>query len=244
MPKPPARVLIVLALAVAGAVAGPVAAAPAAGGGTVTACVNKRTGDARIVTGKKAKKKCPKGTTKVTWNASGRPGPTGAPGAGGANGLPGAPGPVLMVKDKNGAVVGQFVGLIPEGFSLYLVLRDGGAYVYIENGQIYPLGESPSFKTNTCNGTAYMKSSSAAQTSVLLSLVGGSTRFVYRATNPVFGPTSAWKLAGPSELVNMQLYKLNDSGACVADGGAYNGTLVTLASVTAPPDVPGLLTIG
>ncbi len=242
MPTPLARTLTSVVLAAIALTIAPTAADAA--GSTVTACVNKHSGAAKIMVGTKAKKKCPKGTTKVSWNTAGPKGATGAPGAGGAAGLPGAPGPVLNVKDAAGNVIGQYVGVINEGVNLYFVLRDGGVFTYLESGQLYPIGSSPNFKTNTCTGTAYLEASgSTAQ--LLLDSVGGTSRVVYRPSTPVLGPVQAWKLAGPAEtLAAVQMYGLNNMGACVLDGGPYSGSVVTLASVAAPPDGTGILTIG
>ena len=45
-------------------------------------------------------------------------------------------------------------------------------------------------------------------------------------------------------VVNQPLWQLDSAGACVVDEASFTGTLVTMASVTAPQDVPGPLTIG
>jgi len=200
---------------------------------TVNACVKKKTGEIRIQTGKK--KKCKKGWKKASWNQKGDTGP---------QGNQGAQGPNLVVKDATGTVLGRFLGLYPGGFALMFVEIEGGSYLYAPSGVLYPIGSgSPAFKTNTCGGTAYVKSSSPSTTQMMTESAGGPTRLVYRKTNPALGPTFAWALTTTTETVNQVVYRLDDTGACVADGN-HNGTLVALQSVTAPPDVPGPLTIG
>jgi hypothetical protein len=63
-------------------------AASAAQAGTLYACV-KKSGSAHIYS---KKPKCKKGETKLSWNASGQPGPTGKNGVNGANGANGGNG--------------------------------------------------------------------------------------------------------------------------------------------------------
>jgi hypothetical protein len=197
---------------------------------TVKVCVKKSSGEMRLLT----KKKCKKGWKKVTWNQKGDTGP---------QGNQGAQGPNLTVKDGTGKVLGRYVGLYPAGFALMFVEINSGIYLYAPNGQLFPgFSSSPSFKTNTCNGTAYIRSSSPQTTQLYTQSAGGPTRIVYRVTNPVPGAISAWALTATTESVNQTMYVLNSSGVCTADGN-YNGTLVALQSVAAPADVPGPLTI-
>lgn len=198
---------------------------------TVKACVKKSTGEVRILTGRK---KCKKGWKKVSWNHKGETGP---------QGNQGAQGPNLTVKDGTGKVLGKFLGLYPAGFAVMFVEIDGGSYAYAPSGVAYPFGSgSPAFKTNTCNGTAYARSSSPQTTLLITGAAGGPTRLVYRKTNPSLGPAFAWAFTTTTESVNQIMYVLDDTGACVADGN-HNGTIVAVQSVTAPPDVPGPLTI-
>ena len=197
---------------------------------TVKVCVKKSSGEMRLLT----KKKCKKGWKKVTWNQKGKTGPQGDKGATGPN---------LTVKDGTGKVLGKFVGLYPAGFTLMFVEVDGGVYLYGPNGQLFPaLSASPSFKTNTCDGTAYLESSSPQSTQLLTQSAGGPSRVVYRVTTPALGAIKAWSLTTTTETVNQMMYEFNSSGVCVADVN-YNGTLVALQSVTPPSDVPGPLTI-
>ena len=226
-----ARIALAGALGASMLVAGGVAAPAQAK--TVKACVKKSTGELRILSGKK--KKCKKGWKKVTWNQKGDPGP---------QGNPGAQGPNLVVKDGTGKVLGRYLGLYPAGFALMFVEIEGGAYTYAPTGVVYPVGGgSPAFKTNACNGTAYLRSSTPETTQLMTGSAGGPTRIVYRRTNPSMGPTFSWALTATTETVNQIMYTLDSSGVCVADGN-HNGTLVALQSVTPPPDVPGPLTIG
>ncbi|TXH32369.1 MAG: hypothetical protein E6Q91_01405 [Actinobacteria bacterium] len=215
--------------ALLGGVASPVQAK------TVKACVKKKTGDVRILTGKK---KCKKGWKKVSWNQKGKTGP---------QGKQGAQGPNLVVKDGTGKVLGKFLGVLPEGLSLISVEIDGGSYLYLPSGIIYPgfSSSSPSYKTNTCTGTGYVESSSPLSTQFLTGAAGGPSRLVYRPSTPVLGPPSAWKLTSTSEnVVNQPLWERDSSGACVVNLPNYTGALVALESIAAPQDVPGPLTIG
>ena len=64
------------------------------------------------------------------------------------------------MRDKNGAAVGQFLGLLPAPLPYLAVLKDGGLYYYVGSGEVLPL-QSPKFKTNTCTLTAaYVDTSS------------------------------------------------------------------------------------
>ncbi|MEZ5158159.1 MAG: hypothetical protein R2687_04915 [Candidatus Nanopelagicales bacterium] len=223
----------------AGLLVGTGAAVPAQAK-TVVACVKKSNGKVKILTTKKKKKKkCKKGWKKVSWNQTGKTGPTGPVGATGPQG------PAQEVKDGTGKTLGKFLGIYPAGLPIVSVLIDGGAYLYYPDGKVLPLGgASPSFKTNTCNGTAYVESTSAQTTAFLVGSVGGPTRVVYRPTSPTLGPTSAWAFTATTEnAVNLQTYELNNAGVCTAAGALFTGTLITLQPVTAPPDVPGPLTI-
>ncbi len=142
--------------ALLGGVASPVQAK------TVKACVKKKTGEVRILTGKK---KCKKGWKKTSWNQKGKTGP---------QGNQGPQGPNLVVKDGTGKVLGKFLGVLPEGLTLFSVEIDGGSYLYLPNGLIYPgfSSTSPSFKTNACSGTGYVESSSPLSTQFLTGSAG------------------------------------------------------------------------
>jgi len=225
------RTTVAAAVVAGGLVAG--VQVPAAQAKTVKVCVKKKSGEMRLLT----KKKCKKGWKKVTWNQKGDTGPQGNQGADGPN---------LKVKDGNGATLGTFLGVFPQGFPLVFVQIDGGAYTYTPNGLLYPAGSgSPDFKNNTCSGTAYLTASSPLSAQLLTGSAGGPGRLVYRQTTPNLGAALAWQFTTTTEnAVAVQLYELNSAGACVADGGPFNGILVALSPVTAPQDVPGPLTIG
>jgi hypothetical protein len=185
----------------------------------------------------------------VRWNTTGTAGKQGAPGIPGIPGTPGLlgpAGPAFSVKDATGAVVGQFMGVIPEGVPFYTVLRDGGLYFYLGSGQVYPIG-SPDWKTIDCSGTAYLKGGTSFSAGTLALLVGGPFRIIFRTSSAgTFGPTSAWKGHGTTEaVVTTQLYRRNSTtGVCETDGGVYTGDIAPLDPVTAPPDFGGPLTIG
>ncbi len=256
----------VIALLVAGVIGAAVIPASTAGAATITACVKSKTGEMRLAKKKKTKKKkkvreCPRGWRRVRWNSrgsTGKRGKQGKPGTRGVAGAPGAPGapgtqglqgitaPPLNVKDAGGAVVGQFMGLLPQGVPFYAVLRDGGFFYYLGSGQVYPIG-SPNWKTSDCSGTAYMGGSSGLGSASFALLVSGPFRMAFRTVSAgAFGPTSAWKGRGTTEaVVNVQLYDRDSStGACQLDGGLYTGDLAPLDPVAAPPDFTGPLTVG
>jgi len=186
--------------------------ASAADAATITACVKKSNGDIRIL--KSAKKKCKKGWKKTHWS-------TAAP-------------KKLMVVDGNGTVVGTMVGLIPDGVTIFSVLaKDGGIYIYLPNGRVLRNG-SPNFQNNTCTGTAYIKASSPTFLGLIMDSAGGPSRILWRTDS--FGSSQAWAFTRTQSNVNMQFYQRNGTGACVADGGVYNGAVVALQAVTAPKD--------
>ncbi len=208
---------------------------PAAHAGTITACVKKKTGEVRIG------KKCKKGWKKVTWNQQGAVGPQGA------TGPIGPQGPATVVKDSTGKTLGRYLGVLPTGFSVLMVLVGDGIYVYLPDGRLLGIGSSsPSFKTADCSGTAYMRASSESQAALATGSAGGPSRVVYRVTKPALGPASAWKYTTTKEVVNQVTYSRNEEGTCAAqDGGSpYNGILVALEATPAPADVPGPLTVG
>lgn len=194
----------------------------------IKVCVKKSTGEMRMLT----KKKCNKGWKKQTWNAKGKTGPKGDTGAQGPN---------LLIKDGTGNTVGRYLGTYPGAFGVYTVEINGAAYTYLSNGRLYGYG-SPAFKTNTCQGTAYAPADNATEASLYTGMAGSSSRVVHRATNPTFGPARAWSFTTTTEVVNQNIYRLNEFGACVFDE-VYSGYLVTLQDVTAPADVPPPLTI-
>lgn len=198
------------------------------------------------MSGKKARKPCKKGWRKVTWTKAG---PKGAPGTNGGNGSPGRSGatgptgPVRYVRDRNGAILGQYMGLLPAGASFFEVLVNGGLYIYIGNGRLYPQGLTPSYETNTCAGTPYMMTGTPQAAALFTGMAGSPTRFVVRATAPGFGPASAFQLTTTTTpIAAVPLYRRDATGACVLVGPG-TGVLVTLTQVPAPPDVEGPLTV-
>jgi hypothetical protein len=233
--RSPRRALLAALVTAAALLATLVMPAAEADAAKLTACVKKKTGAMKLVTGKKAKKKCPKGWRKVTWNTRGPRGPQGPAG------------PQLMLKDATGAIVGKFLGVYPSGGTIYIVERDGGQYVYFGSGTLYPTG-SPSYTTADCSDTARLTSSSGvAYTEMVLKLIGGPFRFVFRtSTGGLFGPAMAWKSSGTYEsVVTAPLYRMNGStGVCELDDPAFTGELIALDPVPAPPDFVGPLVIG
>ena len=212
---------LVLALAVA------VVAIPAekAGAATLTACVNKKTGEMKMRFGNKAKKKCPKGFKKVTWNDS-------------------STSPLSTVYGADGTRAGKFLGAgLLSGFPIYAVLRNGGQYFYSAGtGEMLDILGSPSFTDATCSGTAYAATTgslSTTETNRYIKLLGGTFRSVFRTQSALgdFGAPLVWTGNGTSSTVAaVTLYELNDeTGACEASpGGAFTGVLFGMRSVPTP----------
>ena len=154
------------------------------------------------------------------------------------------------VLNNDGSVLGEYAGTFPGGpFAIFQVVVDGGLYTYYGSGQLIPLGSgSPSFKNNTCTGTAYFETDQNTFDFLFSKLAGGPSRIVYRvATGPTtLGPISAWQYTTASEdVVNLNLWRLDSGGNCVATGSSpYTGLLAVLESVPAPPDGVGPLKIG
>jgi hypothetical protein len=233
-------------LVVAGAVLVP---ASAAGAATLTACVKKRTGEMRLRQGKAANRKCPKGWKKVRWNVQGPAGKQGAAGANGTNGTNGTNGAsgLVDVKDATGAVVGQLVGVVPEGVPVYTVWRDDAIWYYLGDGHLASI-VGPRFKASDCTGTAYLANGAGTQFSdaTFQTLISGPFRAVYRIANAEqFGTPTAYAASGVTEpATSVQLYSFDNTGACNPSGGPVTGTLFALEVVPAPPDFTGPLTIG
>lgn len=216
---------ILMALMVA-ALALPVERANAA---KMTACVNKKNGTMKMVFGKKAKKKCPKGYKKVTWNSQGPAGPN------------------LSVYDSNNQRVGRFLGVSGEsGLPVFEVARQGGIYNYLNNGSLLPGGFQGggvpvTFKTNDCTGNAYVAASGASPgpwyIDLLTKSLSGMNRVVYRSFQITgFGTPLVWVGNMTSEEVTVAIptYEFDDTGACVPDQANFTGTLFGLDSVPTP----------
>lgn len=215
---------LILALAVA-AMAVPVEKAGAA---TLTACVNKKTGEMKMRFGKKAKKKCPKGYRKVTWNDS-------------------ATSKLASVYAADGTRIGTFLGAgsIFAPWPLYQVKRtDGGQYLYSAgDGTMQSLG-SPQFTDISCTGTGYLGLDSAtpipaAVVARYVKNLQGSTRIVFRTENALgdLGVPRVWTGSGQSQAVGAPIptYDLNfQTGACEVDDPTFTGSLLGLAAVTTP----------
>jgi hypothetical protein len=241
---------------------------------TVTACVNKKTGAVKVLLGSKAKKKCPRGSTKVQWSTAGRNGTNGKSGLNGVNGvngingIDGVNGPggsPLNVRDANGKAIGTFIDYGTLGLPIYQVLVDGGLYSYLATGQLMPpftltgSSASPAFLDGTCSGTAYQLTfGDPGVAGLSAQLLGGPMRFVFRTTpegdetSPLptgfdgLGPASAWKATTTTRsLTDANVWALDSvTGACTKADDTYTGGLVALTPVPAPADAVGPLSIG
>lgn len=222
---------------------GMVVATPAspAGAATVKACVNKKSGDIRFLTGTK-KRKCKKGWKKITWNQQGAQGPQGP------QGNTGATGPKMVAKDGSGNVIGPLASVYPIGGAYFSILVNGGVYLYEPSGRVVPV-ITPVYKQADCSGTPYVDTTSAETRDIYVAGVGSSARFTYRATTPTWGATSAYAMSGSSEsnvapAPAIALYERDSSGTCVLESAAFNGYLITLTPQASPPaDVTGPITI-
>ncbi len=240
--------------------------ASAASATTITACVKTKTGVARILTAKQAKKKCPKGSRKMTWSVgkngkngtNGKNAADGSNGTNGANGKDGLPGAQLQVHDSAGNLVGLFAKattLIPGGLqsypiTTYTVLRaDGGFYDYLPNGKLYPTSpdfSSPAFMDSRCIGTAYLGATGSDPATYWLRFFGSQGRWVYRAidkTNPFKPPgvPRAWKFSTATATVPpaATFYQLDPLGTCTAiDPGSAPAAGDTLSVLTSIPAPP------
>jgi len=238
----------------------------------ITACVKTKTGAVKILSAVQAKKKCAKGSKKVTWNLAGPAGAngkngangaTGPAGATGANGTNGANGGALQVSDASGRL-GALAGTYNTSvFSAYNVLAsDGGIYTYLGSGQVMPTGLMSGgpgaaallvFADPFCQGATYAAVGSAATANLYSAMFVGPMRLVYRAMDPAtstFGPTRAWKFTTTQSTVpaSPSYSALNATGGCAllpADQQPPAGTvMVALDAVTPPRDGVSQLTIG
>jgi uncharacterized low-complexity protein len=234
------------------------ASKPPATAKTVTACVNKKSGATKVLLGSKAKKKCPKGSTKVRWSVSGK---NGANGVSGTNGTNGKDTSALQVRDSAGNVLGRFAGTtLFSAVPIYNVLAsDGGLYMYLPSGELEPSLAAGAggivFADSGCAGTAYANVSAPPSSS--LSLFVGPARLVYRSGNlGAESPARVWKYTSTTLTVPSPAptyYQLDPTGACVAIVAGPNplilpliagNALIALESTPAPPDGVGPLTIG
>ncbi|HEY4097588.1 MAG TPA: hypothetical protein VGM33_18840 [Baekduia sp.] len=245
-----------LVFAAAAALSVSLAAADGAQAASTTACVNKKSGSVKVLLGKKAKQKCPKGTSKVVWSAAGKNGKNGTngknglnggSGGNGASGANGADGGTLVVRAGDGSTVGVFAGSTGLGpFTILYVLRDGGLYPYVGSGQLYSNNSfTPTFLDAACTGPAYFEAPSDTYTLFVAPLVGGPSRIVYR-TDDLTGPARAWAYTSTHTTVGATppvAYDLTDDGTCETTSLAPGEELVTLRAVPTPPDFSGPLTL-
>lgn len=153
------------------------------------------------------------------------------------------------VLNADGSVLGTFAGTFAQSpIAIMQVLIDGGLYTYYGSGQLIPLGgQSPSFKTATCDDKAYLEVDQDSFDVLISKLAGGPSRVVFRETDSFnLGPISAWQFTTSSEQVAGQdLWELDSDGTCdPTSSSPYTGVLAELESVPAPPDGTGPLTIG
>ena len=224
------------------AAVGPVAPASA---GTVSACVKKKTGEMRMLTGTK-KRKCAKGWKKVTWNQEGPQGSTGSPGSTGPQGpqgSTGATGPKLVVKDGTGATLGSLVSIFPGDAAFFvLVLVGDRIYSYQPNGRVAAMG-SPVFLDSSCASTPYVTAANADEEAGLVALAGTQFRLTFRPTAPTPGNISTYSFTNVTLTPPGTIYEWNASGACVLDTSAPSALVKLQTEATGPSDKPGPLTL-
>lgn len=205
---------------------------------TITVCVKKKTGEMLVA------KKCKKGWKKKKWSSTG---PQGATGPQGIPGVQGPAGPQLSVKDKNGTVLGKFLGVSYTGpdSGVYVAI-DGGWYEYEGNGRLYD--NSRVYYTDPgCGGTAHLYDPDSDDLQYWLPNVGGPSRVVDRVTNPAYEQARAFALTSTVVPIagNTTLYYWAAGQVCTATAwtAAPGDSLLALQPVATPPDVPGPLTI-
>ncbi len=156
----------------------------------------------------------------------------------------------LKVLNADGSVLGAFAGTLPQGgIAIFQVLIDEGLYLYYGSGQLVPFGSSsPSFKNDTCTGTAYEETDQETFDFLYSKLAGGPTRVVYRSAVDLvnLGPISAWQYTKASQNVaGENLWDLDSDGNCTPTSSSpFTGVLAELESVPAPSDGTGPLTLG
>lgn len=209
---------------------------PAGAATTYRACVKKKSGETRMMTGKQ--KKCPKGWTKVTWKKNPARGDAGAPGAAGPVGATSTLGTVIDgVGTRVGTLVGFSFGMPP--FSLYLIQSDLGQFMYVPNGWVYPNG-SPKFVDAACATTPFITVSQASDIPIATS--NPQFRFVYRSTAGGLGPARAYRVTTTvTPVAALPYYEFDDAGMCTLSGGTADGFKIDMAETQAPPDRTGPL---
>ena len=206
---------------------------PASAAKKYTGCVNKSTGEMRILLGKP--KKCQKGWKKVTWTKAA---PKGDKGAAGKSGQSNSFGAVL---DANGATVGRLLGFFPIGFPLFIIQVDGGVYSYTANGWLIP-SSAVYYDNAACTGQPFVTATSVTARDAMVA--DPSFRVVYRRVVPTLGAATAYKSAGTSSSVlGLTRWSLEADGTCAVQP-PYTGFRIPLTPITAPPDHPGPLQIG
>ncbi len=118
-----------------------------------------------------------------------RGGPGRHPRLPGAIGPQGPVGPAYTVRDANGAVVGQFLGVLLQGFPIYRSCATAAVHLPGVRGGVQDRHALPDWKTNDCSGTAYASPISALGPGSGPRLFGGPYRFVVRTlSGGTFGP--------------------------------------------------------
>lgn len=208
-------------------------AAPAAQAAPRKACVNKKSGELRILL--KSGKKCKKGWTKVSWNQTGATGPAGSSGGAG-------PVAVVQVKDASGAAIGHslldvYTGIAPA----ILVYTEGGAYTYsLATGKVKSSG-GVYYTDAVCSPSTAV--TSIWSTPEYLAALNSFARVVDRPNDLVparaFKGTSVVRAVTPTD----QFWRLDSTNACVPIWTGMD-TLAVLSQVATPADRPGPLSIG
>lgn len=200
-----------------------------AGAAPLTACVNKKTGATKMVFGKKAKRKCPKGSKKVTWpNEAG-----------------------LSVFDATGKKVGRLLGVTQYGpYNVFQVLRSGGSYSYMAGGPLFPTLDQATgptavtFKTADCSGKAYLAAGGVQPPffqDLLKKVYLGQYRHVFRTFQPSGLGTPVIRTGDGTVEYGappFTTYTLNPyTGLCEVDEASFTGGLYGLNTVPTPSPV-------
>jgi hypothetical protein len=207
-------------------------AMPAAQAATRQACVNKKSGELRILL--KSSKKCKKGWKKIAFDQTGAVGPAGPAG-------PAGPVHVKNVKDATGAVVGQSLDVWDSLNGSVLMPFDGGLYWYtLGTGKVESTWDAVYYTDAACSATAAV--TSVGSTTMYVEGLSPASRVVSRPSSSVapraFLPTSTVRAVLPGE----QFWYLDGAGACTATWPWYSN-VAALTPVSTPPDYTGPLSI-
>ena len=170
--------------------------------------VKKSNGKVKVPTTKKKQmKKCKKGWKKVSWNQTGATGPTGPVG-------PTVRRAVAAGQGRYRQTIGKVPGYLPSRAAHHQRPDRRWSVSLLPGREGAPRWRRPpSFKTNTCNGTPYVESTSAQTTAFLVGSVGDPHESSIGPAARRWVRPPAWAFTATTEnAVNVQTYALNNAG--------------------------------